>query len=99
MASWKFLLSVVVLYMIALSCFKYRVDRKEEESMKCLNQSGDGSVVCHFMDDVKIFEFFNVTKIIDGSSNYAERNNSTILKIHSHNLPERMPGLSHAYLI
>lgn len=98
MLSWKFLLFVVVLYLITLSCFKYRVGKKEE-FMKCLNESGDGSVVCHFLDDVRSFDFFNVTKVIDGSLNYDEKKNSTILKIHSHNMPEWMPGLSRIYLI
>lgn len=100
MWNWKlFLLSVVLLYAISLSDFPDLLNNsrkfKNEGNFKCMNKVGDGSVMCYFMDHIAISDIFNITKILpDGNFSIEEIKETLIIRIHSLNMPENLPGMN-----
>lgn len=99
MWNWKFLLPSVILLMITLSAFTdiLKNRRKSDEFFKCKDESGDGSVICSFMDHDDICDILSVTKISQGG-NFTSAE-TLIVKIHSLNMPENLPSMKLIILI
>lgn len=98
MWNWKFLLSVAILYAITLSDFPDLLNNwrkfESEGNFKCKNKLGDGSVMCYFTDHIRTDDIFSVNKITPEDHFYIDEIFETcILKIHSLNMPENLPGM------
>lgn len=96
MWTWKCAIVMIFLCIIAVSFF---VDvsilwkSPKNETFKCLNPTGDGSIICHFTEDVKLKDRLNITKIAAiQNATIGEIRLTSIVAIHRMNMPENLPG-------
>lgn len=73
--------------------FRNYLIKPSDEIFLCLNKNGDGSVICHFSEEISLHERLNVTKIKSTqNSTIGEIRMTSIVGIHRLNMPEHFPG-------
>lgn len=96
MWTYKHTISAILIYSMIFSYFgelKSFFKHESEGNFHCFDRTGDGAVICHFSDEIKVNDLVNVTKIkAIQNLTVGEIRMTSILGIHRFNMPEKFPS-------